>query len=184
MAKLAKQKHRIFRVLEGINNSISENEYSSNFDKLLCFFISPVLFIGAISLPFVGWLLLKRPLSDVITETIFMFSFASVFEVIPRVKMNQTLKHHAIAFLYSLIFLFCIVRYYSYVGPALWTFGFIEIVLSLSQNSKTMLVYDLAPENWTSYNVRKKRKKTNKGAERRWQERTSQSSRSSSSYGK
>ena len=49
------------------------------------------------------------------------------------------------------------------------------------------LVYetvDLAPENWTSYNVRKKRKKTNKGAERRWQERTSQSSRSSSSYGK
>ena len=43
---------------------------------------------------------------------------------------------------------------------------------------------DLAPENWTSYNVRKKRKKTNKGAERRWQERTSQSSRSSSSYGK
>lgn len=141
MAKLAKQKHRILRVLEDINNSISENEYSSNFDKLLCFFISPVLFIGAISLPFVGWLLLNRPLSDVIAETIIMFSFALVFEVIPRVKMKQTLKHHAIAFLYSLMFLFCIVRYYSYVGPALWTFGFIQIVLSLSQNSKTMLVY-------------------------------------------
>ena len=43
---------------------------------------------------------------------------------------------------------------------------------------------DLAPQNRASYNVRKKRKKTNKGAERRWQERTSQSSRSSSSYGK
>ena len=52
--------------------------------------------------------------------------------------------------------------------------------------SSIMIVFatDLAPENWTSYNVRKKRKKTNKGAERRWQERTSQSSRSSSSYGK
>ena len=34
--------------------------------------------------------------------------------------------------------------------------------------------YDLAPRNRASYNVRKKGKKTNKGAERRWQERTTQ----------
>ena len=43
---------------------------------------------------------------------------------------------------------------------------------------------DLAPRNRASYNVRKKRKTTNKGAERRWRERITQSSRSSSSYGK
>jgi hypothetical protein len=43
---------------------------------------------------------------------------------------------------------------------------------------------DLAPWNRASYNVRKKRKKTSKGAERRWQERTTQLNRSSSSYGK
>jgi len=49
---------------------------------------------------------------------------------------------------------------------------------------KILCGIDLAPENWTSYNVRKERKKTNKGAERRWQERISQSSRSSSSCGK
>ena len=54
----------------------------------------------------------------------------------------------------------------------------------ISKQAYLVVESDLAPENWTSYNVRKKRKKTNKGAERRWQERTSQSSRSSSSYGK
>ena len=43
---------------------------------------------------------------------------------------------------------------------------------------------DLAPRNRASYNVRKKRKKTNKGAERRWQGRTTQSNRSSSSCGR
>ena len=43
---------------------------------------------------------------------------------------------------------------------------------------------DLAPRNRASYNVRKKRKKTNKGAERRWQERITLSNRSSSSYGR
>jgi diguanylate cyclase (GGDEF)-like protein len=141
MAKLAKQKRRILRVLDDINNSISESPYSSNFDRLLCFFISPVLFIGAISLPLVGLLLLKRPLSDVLIETMLMFVFASAFEILPRLKIEQTLRHHAIAILYSLIFLYCIIRYYIFVGPALWTFGFIQIVLSLSQNSKTMLVY-------------------------------------------
>ena len=43
---------------------------------------------------------------------------------------------------------------------------------------------DLAPQNRASYNVRKKRKKTNKGAERRWQERTTQLNRSLSSCGR
>jgi hypothetical protein len=51
-------------------------------------------------------------------------------------------------------------------------------------NKKAATGSDLAPENWTSYNVRKERKKTNKGAERRWQEKITQSSRSSSSCGK
>ena len=46
------------------------------------------------------------------------------------------------------------------------------------------LVPDLAPRNQASYNVRKKRKKTNKGAERRWQERTTQLNRSLSSCGR
>jgi len=43
---------------------------------------------------------------------------------------------------------------------------------------------DLAPRNRTSYNARKKRKRTNKAAERRWQERTRQLNRSLSSCGR
>ena len=71
----------------------------------------------------------------------------------------------------------------------MWNVVLLGLVSFFSDISAEMVypiipLYDLAPENWTSYNVRKKRKKTNKGAERRWQERTSQSSRSSSSYGK
>ena len=52
------------------------------------------------------------------------------------------------------------------------------ILFSVSSGS------DLAPLNRASYNVRKKRKKTNKGAERRWQERTTQLNRSLSSCGR
>lgn len=141
MKKFANRNHRILRTFDDINNSINAAEYSGNFDRLLCMFISPVLLLGAISLPLIGWLILKRPLLDVIIDTIIMTCFAAAFELFIRIKLEQTDRHRAIAALYSLIFLFCIFRYYSFVGPALWTFGFIQIILSLSQNSKTMLVY-------------------------------------------
>ena len=57
-------------------------------------------------------------------------------------------------------------------------------IVKLWNNYASVYLTDLAPENRASYNVRKERKKTNKGAERRWQERITPSSRSSSSYGK
>ena len=49
----------------------------------------------------------------------------------------------------------------------------------MPQNDQKMpkLLNDLAPRSWASYNVRMRRKKTNKGAERRWQERTIQLNR-------
>ena len=57
-------------------------------------------------------------------------------------------------------------------------------IVKLWNNYASVYLTDLAPENRASYNVRKERKKTNKGAERRWQERTSQSNRSLSSCGR
>ena len=57
-------------------------------------------------------------------------------------------------------------------------------IVKLWNHYASVYLTDLAPENRASYNVRKERKKTNKGAERRWQERTSQSNRSLSSCGR
>ena len=68
------------------------------------------------------------------------------------------------------------------------TFGETAVESQLGELVGKIVIFgfsgDLAPENRASYNVRKERKKTNKGAERRWQERITQSSRSSSSCGK
>ncbi len=55
--------------------------------------------------------------------------------------MNYQVRHHLVSIIYSLTFLFAVLRFYHIAGPALWTFAFIQIILSLSQNSKTMLVY-------------------------------------------
>ena len=59
-----------------------------------------------------------------------------------------------------------------------------RVVLQLPKDSFCHYDADLAPRNQASYNVRRKRKTTNKGAERRWQERITQSNRSLSSCGK
>jgi len=62
----------------------------------------------------------------------------------------------------------------------------VDAIISASSVMKEAInkVGDLAPQKWASYNVRKKRKTTSKGAERKWRERTTQSSRSLLNYGK
>ncbi|MBN1777846.1 MAG: EAL domain-containing protein [Clostridiales bacterium] len=136
-----KLKFSVPRVLADIDNSTETNEYSRNFDKLFCMFMSPLLFVSAVGIIVLGILVFRRPVPELIFDACFMLAFAVFYEILLRTNVRQAIRHHLVSVFYSIIFLFSVWRYYPIVGPALWTFAFIQIVLSLSQNSQFMLIH-------------------------------------------
>jgi diguanylate cyclase (GGDEF)-like protein len=141
MTQSKKYRFTVSNILSDINNSISSNEYSENSDTLFCRFMSPILLLSAICVPIFGGFFLKRPLPGLILDTLVMLFFALSFEILLRVKIQQNIRHHLVSIAFCLTFLFAVLRFYPIVGPALWTFAFIQIIFSLSQNSQIMLVY-------------------------------------------
>lgn len=141
MSQRKKRKFSVPGVLEDIKHSLNAKEYQKNFDTLFCMFMSPILIFCAISIPLFGYFVLKRPTQDLVLEVLVMFILAVAFEVLLRAKIKQIIRHHLVSLFYSVTFLFAVVRFYPLVGPALWTFAFVQIILSLSQNSQTMLTY-------------------------------------------
>ena len=141
MTKRKKRKYTVSSILHDINNAIDSKEYSENADTLFCRFMSPILFVSMISIPIFSIFVLQKPLSDLILDILVMMFFAVSFEVLLRTKIKQNIRHHLVSIAYCLVFLFAVIRYYPIAGPVLWTFAFIQIILSLSQYSQTMLVY-------------------------------------------
>ena len=127
--------------MNDVNNAIDSREYSKNADTLFCRFMSPILFLSAVSILVSGLFVFNKPLPELLLDTLVMLFFTASFEALLRSSIKQTIRHHLVAVTYCLAFLFAVLKFYPSVGPALWTFAFIQIVMALSQNSQTMLVY-------------------------------------------
>lgn len=117
------------------------NDYSETIDILLCLFMSPILFISTLLIPLFGIYVLRSPAADIWLDALVMFFFASGFQLFLRTKMRHNIRHQHIAILYNVVLGFAVVRFYYLVGPALWTFAFIQILLSITQKSRSMLIY-------------------------------------------
>ena len=136
-----KHKFTMSSILNDVNNSISSTEYSANSDSLFCRFMSPILLMSAICFTILGGFVFKRPFPGLIIDSLIMFLFALAFEILLRVKIQQNTRHHLVSIAFCVVFLFVVLRFYPILGPALWTFAFIQIIFSLSQNSQIMLIY-------------------------------------------
>ncbi len=137
-----KRKSKIFhKLIESVMNSKSADEFKDNFDKFLCALLVPILIISIIGIAIFGVYISQRDMVDIVIDCIIIsvLSLVAFYFYGDKVKIN--VRHHAVPILYNLVFMFAAVRFYTYVGPSIWTFAFIIVVLSLAQNSKTMLIY-------------------------------------------
>lgn len=141
---MAQKKVNVFtvpKILRALYEYDSPDSFAKNFNKLLCTFISPVLFISAIGTLVFGIFIFYKPVADILIESITFFSLGVCFQILLRTDLNVKLSNHLISLLYSIVLFFSVARFYHIVGPALWTFAFIQVVFSLAQNSKIMLTY-------------------------------------------
>lgn len=67
----------------------------------------------------------------------FVLSVASF--VMSFSRINLTLENYLIVLIYNFVFFYSVVRFYEMVGPVLWTFSFILILISTARLSNVML---------------------------------------------
>lgn len=128
-------------ILYELATTTNPKEYLMSFDKLFCSILAPMLLIGAFCVPIFGIFILGRLASDIILDTAAFFFLGTMCVFLKADSIHYIIRHHLVSIVYSLTFMYAVLRFYPIAGPALWTFAFIQIILSLSQNSKTMLVY-------------------------------------------
>ena len=128
-------------ILYELATTTNPKEYLMSFDKLFCSILAPMLLIGAFCVPIFGIFILGRLASDIILDTAAFFFLGTMCVFLKAESIHYIIRHHLVYIVYSLTFMYTVLRFYPIAGPALWTFAFIQIILSLSQNSKTMLVY-------------------------------------------
>ncbi len=131
-------------VIKELNKFDSDISYTKNFNKLLCMFISPILFLCVIITPMFGILVQNRPISEIFIDSIFFFLFGVCFEILMRINIKVKLATHLISILYNITLLYAVIMFYYIIGPAIWTFAFILLVLSLAQISPILRLYTVA----------------------------------------
>lgn len=134
-------KHKQSSFINRLSTTTNPKEYLICFDKLFCYILSPMLFVGAFCILVFGFLLTGRSAVGVIHDSAILFVLGMACVLCTGNIVNFRVRHHLVSIIYCLTFLYSVLRYYPIAGPALWTFAFIQIILSLSQNSITMLVY-------------------------------------------
>lgn len=128
-------------ILYELATTTNPKEYLMSFDKLFCSILAPMLLIGAFCVPIFGIFILGRLARDIILDTAAFFFLGMMCVLLRADSIHYIIRHHLVSIVYSLTFMYAVLRFYPIAGPALWTFAFIQIILSLSQNSKTMLIY-------------------------------------------
>ncbi len=96
------------KVINALSSCESSNIFTNNFNKLLCMFMSPLLFLSALSLLFFGFLTLHRPVLELLIEGGIFILFGVCFEILLRAKINVKLTNHLISILYNVVLFFAV----------------------------------------------------------------------------
>lgn len=108
---------------------------------LTAMFGSPILLLGAFANIIVRNLLWHEPYRDTLWSSIVFLLLAVLLELVTRAPMKPRRMTHYISFLITFWFLYIINHFYHYIGPAVLTMGFIQIMFAFTRENYTMLYY-------------------------------------------
>ncbi len=141
MDKPLKVRRSVPTVLKALDESNDEQQIELYENILTAMFGAPILIFGAVVNIVVRNLLWHEPYSKTLRGSIVFFVLAVLFELITRLPMNARRMTHFVSFLISTWFLYIITDFYDYIGPAVLTMGFIQIMFAFTRENKTLLVY-------------------------------------------
>lgn len=143
-----KNEYPFRRTIPGVIDAINTLEDADNISKyeniLVSIFASNLLYIAAVANFIVRYIIYSENLTNCLIDSILFLLLGIMFDVITRVNLKTHLVTFSIAILSFLTFIFITVRLYDIIGPALWTIGFIQLLLAMIRITRTMLFYMLA----------------------------------------
>lgn len=133
-------KKNIPETIKAINNSYEVNQIIYYENQLACMLSSPLMFLGAI-INFFHLFFHNSQINTtlLIDMTIFLLLGMS-FELLRRARLKISMASWILTGIFLSWFLFIYLRYYSIIGPAVWTIAVIQIVLSISSLRKAMAI--------------------------------------------
>jgi diguanylate cyclase (GGDEF)-like protein len=134
---------KIPKTIPGIIKIINESNDMDTIERMEnyigCYYGIPVLIVGSV----VNFIL-HYPLKSAIADSAFMLFLCFCFILSQYVKVKTRIITHWISILFSVVLIFVVVRAYAYVGPAIWTIAFINIIISSVRLTRVMLNYATA----------------------------------------
>jgi diguanylate cyclase (GGDEF)-like protein len=108
---------------------------------IVCMFVSPLLFFGAIANIVIVYFFWGGDLTAVLINSGIFFLLGLTFELISRKELSSALFDHLLSLSQSICLAFIVVRYYHIIGPAVWSVAFVMIILAMMRLKITMLYY-------------------------------------------
>jgi hypothetical protein len=134
-------KRRSVAEIISIMTDINDEESIIEYENLLSYmFAIPILLAGSAMNFVLMFFVLHKNLLDTGFNSIILLSMAIIFKItLERVK-DENIKANIFTFLFSLIFIFIIFRFYRYIGPAVWSLAVVIIMISMMHIKNFMLV--------------------------------------------
>jgi len=127
--------------LKAINQAKNETILSEHYNIFICIYLAHMLIIVAPVVFILGHFVLRtNPLMTNIDSAILL-AFGLCYARLARGRLDTKVATHVIAALSSLFFCFVAYRFYKFIGPSLWLFGFIPMVMAVVQSSTIRLTY-------------------------------------------
>lgn len=108
---------------------------------LAVMFAVPLLILNGILNFFLMGFVFQNPMAGVVLDTGVFFFLTMLMVITSHLKIRERLITHAVSILYTVWFLFLILRFFDIFGPAVLTLGFIQALFAMSRNNNVMLIY-------------------------------------------
>ena len=132
--------YNISNVIKKINDSNSEIVIIKYENMLFRKFCSPILFLGSILNFFTFYLILHQDIRITLINSLFLMGFSLFLELFYIIIINnERLKANIFTIILSSTFIFVVIRFYSIIGPTVWTISIVLIMLSMVRIEKSML---------------------------------------------
>lgn len=138
---MEQRKNTIRNIILQMNNAYELDMITRLENLLVCRYASILMYIGAFFNFIVRYLIWAEDIKGVLLDSILFLILGVLFTILPHVKTSIVSSNHIISLLYSSWFVFVALRYYSRIGPAVWTLAFIQIALAMVRISKIMIIY-------------------------------------------
>ncbi len=130
----------IVNTLQKLSAAHDEKEIVKYENELNCSIIAPVFYLGAIINLVYRFFLTNDFLSDIIIDSAVMTLMSMPFIFKFWKIQRQRLKAYLMMGILSLSLIFFVLRFYIYIGPAVWSLCIVSLLLSIIRIRKNMLV--------------------------------------------